>query len=101
MRVVERISLSAEAFPDLDRHEPLPNNLYRLYEQSYATTITQAVEKLKAIEAGAEDARALGCEPGAPVLRIDRAATDLTGRTTELRQSICLTDSVHYLSDLH
>ncbi len=100
VRVVERISLSADAFPDLDKHEPLPNNVYRLYERSYATTITNAVERLRAVGAGREDARALGCAEGDPVLSIDRIAYGLTGNTVELRQSICLTDAVHYLSDL-
>jgi len=35
------------------------------------------------------------------VLRVDRIGYGITGKTIELRESICLTDKVHYLSDLH
>lgn len=99
--VVERIALSAGMFPDFDRHEPLPNNVYRLYEQHYGLTVTRAVEKLKAVPCGSDDAEALGCSEGDPVLRIDRIGYGITGRTIELRESICLTEGIHYLSDLH
>lgn len=98
--VVERISLSAPAFPGLDEFDPLPNNIYRLYEQSYGTTVARAEEKLRAVGATRDEAQALGCATGHPVMRIDRVAYDLIGKTVELRESICLTDSVHYLSDL-
>lgn len=99
--VVERIVLAAEMFPDFDRHEPLPNNVYRLYERSYGLTVTRAVEELRAVACRKDDAAALGCREGAPVLRVDRIGYGITGKTIELRESICLTDDVHYLSDLH
>lgn len=99
--VVERITLAAADFPGLDAHVPLPNNVYRLYEQSYAITIARAREEIRAAVASAADAEALGCARGAPVLAIDRVAYSLTGRATELRLSVCLTDRVHYVSDLN
>ena len=98
--VVERIALPMQLFPGLDEHKPLPNNVYRLYEQRYGRTVAGAAEKLKAVSASAEDATALGCSPGDPVLLIDRVANGITGDPLELRQSVCRTDWVHYLSDL-
>ncbi len=98
--VVERITLDKARFPDLDAHKPLPNNIYRLYEQAYGQTIVRAAEELRAVPARADDAEALGCRPGHPVLKIDRTAFGITGDVIEMRESTCLTDRVHYLSDL-
>ena len=99
--LTERISLAAERFPKLDAHVPLPNNVYQLYERSYGTTISRAVEKLRAVRAGKEDAEALGCAEGDPILQIDREAHSLNDTLAELRRTNCLTESFHYLSDLH
>lgn len=99
--LTERISLAAERFPKLDSHVPLPNNIYQLYERQYATTISRAVEKLRAVKAGKEDADALGCAEGDPILEIDRQAFSLNGALAELRKTSCLTDGFHYLSDLY
>lgn len=99
--LTEQISLSAESFPKLDTHTPLPNNVYQLYERSYGTTIARAVERLKAVRASADDAKVLGCAEGDPVLQIDRLALGLSEQPVEMRRSICLTEDFHYLSDLH
>jgi GntR family transcriptional regulator len=48
----------------------------------------------------AEDAAALGAAAGAPALQIDRIALSLDGTPVERRISLCLTEEVHYLSDL-
>lgn len=98
--VSETITLSAQAFPDLDAHQPLPNNIYSLYERAYGRTVARAVEALSAVAAPAEDAAALGCPEGHPVLLIERVALGLDGRAVELRRSLCLTDTYRYLSDL-
>ncbi|MHA1158971.1 MAG: GntR family transcriptional regulator [Alphaproteobacteria bacterium] len=98
--VVERITLAKDLFPDIDRHDPLPNNIYRLYERAYGMTIVRAAEELRAVGASRADAKALGCREGYAVLKIERTAYGLTGNTIELRESVCLTDNVHYLSDL-
>ena len=60
----------------------------------------RAREKLKAVAASKADAEALGCAEGAPLLCISRVAFDLEGNPVELRVSRCLTENVHYLSEL-
>ncbi|MCV0397970.1 MAG: GntR family transcriptional regulator [Rhizobiaceae bacterium] len=98
--ISESITLPLIRFPDFDRLEAVPNNVYLLYSQRWRVTIARAVEKLKAVTASPDDAAALGCNKGAPLLEIKRIALDLEGRPVELRVSRCLTDHVHYLSEL-
>ncbi|HEY8594868.1 MAG TPA: GntR family transcriptional regulator [Devosiaceae bacterium] len=98
--LTERVSLVAERFPRLDSHVPLPNNIYQLYERDYGTTIARAVENLRAVSAGREEAEVLGCAVGDPLLQIDRRAFALDGSLAELRQTNCLTNGFTYLSDL-
>lgn len=98
--IIERIALPVSIFPDLDRLEEIPNNIYGLYSSRYGVTVARAVEKLKAVGADASEARQLDCAFGTPLLEIDRCAFGLNGRAVEWRVSRCLTDHHHYLSDL-
>lgn len=97
--VVERIVLPHALFPGIAEAE-LPNNLYGLYAMRYGITIGNAREKIKAVAAEPADASALGVAPGTPVLWVDRIALSLEGAAVEWRNSICLTERLHYLSDL-
>lgn len=95
----ERIVLPAEPFAPM-ADAPVPNNLYDLYATRFGVTVAGGSERLKAVAAGAEEARSLGVERGAPLLLIDRIATDLGGLPVEWRVSVCRTAEVHYLSVL-
>lgn len=98
--IIETLALPATLFPNLDRLETIPNNLYGLYSTRYGVTVARAVEKLRAVAATEADARHLDCPSGLPLLEIDRRAFGLDGRVVEWRVSRCLTDGHHYLSDL-
>lgn len=95
----ETLSLPAAIFPGLGEGE-IPNNVYRLYSQRWGVTITRISEKLKAVAADETDHALLGCPPGTPLLEIGRVAYDLHRRPVEHRQSRCMTDTMHYASDL-
>jgi len=95
----ETLSLPAAIFPGLNDGE-IPNNVYRLYSQRWGVTITRIAEKLKAVAADETDHALLGCAPGTPLLEIRRVAYDLHKRPVEYRRSRCLTDTMHYASDL-
>lgn len=97
--IAETLSLPRRLFPGLE-DGPIPNNLYSLFASRYGVTIANARERLKAVALPAEDAAALGVEPGHPALQIDRIALSLDGTPVERRLSLCLTQEVHYLSDL-
>jgi GntR family transcriptional regulator len=98
--ISETIALPFADFPGLAAHEPMPNNVYSLYESAYGRTVARAVEMLSAVPCPPEDAEALGCAAGSPVLLIERTAMGLDGRRIEYRRSLCLTDRYRYLSDL-
>ncbi len=98
--IVETITLPLARFPGFYAIEDVPNNVYRLYSERWGITIGRASEKLKAIPASAADAALLGCAPATPLLEISRVAYDLEAKPVELRISRCLTDGIHYSSDL-
>ena len=98
--LVETITLSDARFPRFDELAAIPNNVYGLYSERWGITIGRASERLKAVAATPADATALGCAAGTPLLSITRIALDLENKPVELRVSRCLTEAVHYSSEL-
>jgi GntR family transcriptional regulator len=96
----ETLVLPASRFPALDRLAVIPNNVYELYSRSFGITVSRVEEKLKAVLANDDDLRLTGCKPGTPLLQIDRRAHALDGSVVEWRLSRCLTENMHYLSEL-
>lgn len=96
----ERIIVPARLFPELDRHEALPNTLYSLYQSVYGVNIVVAKEELSAVAATRHDARVLGVDFGAPLLRIDRIAHAIGGQRAEWRISRCDTRHFVYAIDV-
>ena len=98
--IAETISLSLDRFPDLDRIDRIPNNVYGLYASRFGLMVGRVSEKLKAVAASEADAAQLRCDRGTPLLQVDRIAYSLNGMPMEWRISRCLTDTFHYLSEL-
>jgi GntR family transcriptional regulator len=97
--IVETISVPAALFPGLLSYD-VPNNLYALYASGFGVKIVRAEERIKAVTPNADSAKRLGAAKGTAALQIDRVARDLENRLIERRVSICLTEQVHYRSDL-
>lgn len=97
--IVENIALPEQMFPGLAGME-LPNNLYGLYAMHFGVTVASTREQLKAVVVSEGDAEALGVSSGSPALKIDRLALSLERHPVEWRISVCLTDNLHYLSEL-
>ena len=100
--IAEAIAVPARLFPDLSKlpARDVPNTLYELFERAHGITIHRADEKLKAVAASARHARLLGVKPGAPLLRIERAAYTLSGTPVEFRVTHCTTANHHYANVL-
>ncbi|RST83472.1 GntR family transcriptional regulator [Aquibium carbonis] len=98
--LVETITLSDARFPRFGELAAIPNNVYGLYSERWGITIGRASERLKAVAASPSDAAALGCAVGTPLLSVTRVALDLESKPVELRVSRCLTEAVHYSSEL-
>jgi GntR family transcriptional regulator len=83
-------------FPDLDRHSPLPNALYALYQRDYGINIVSTNEKLRADIARRDDARRLNVPLGTPLLQVERVALSVDGKRVEWRLSRCDTSTLVY-----
>lgn len=86
--ILERIAVSEALLPGLGEATP-PEHLFRHYEAAYGVTVVEAEEAIRAVAATAEEAAALGCATGAPLLQIDRVALALDRRPVEWRVSRC------------
>jgi GntR family transcriptional regulator len=97
--IVEIITLPSAFFAGIESG-PVPNNLYELYARDFGVTVAGGSERIKAVAADDGTALLLGLRAGTPLLLIDRVATALDGQPVERRLSLCLTDSISYMTEL-
>lgn len=96
--MVETIVVPAQLFPGLVDEREIPNTLYDYFQQRFGITVARAEERITAVAASRANARALGTEPGAPLLKVDRVMFSLDGTRVEWRVSLCRLGGVHYLA---
>ena len=84
---LERGAYAADAFPGL-LDEPLDGSLYELIRRRYDEVPVRAVERLEPALARTEEAAALGIEPGAPVMLVERTAYSAAGRPLERSRDV-------------
>lgn len=100
--VHDRLQLPAMLFRGLTerRFRERPGTIYRLYQDGFGITVLRAVERARAVAAGAEIARALGVARGAPVLEVRRTALSFGDRPVEYRVSTIVTGVHEYVHTL-
>ncbi len=81
----------------IERHECM---LYSLYESAFGLRVLTAEERPKAVALAPAQAHALGREPGAPCLRVERIAYTYGREPAELRRSYVDTRSHHYRNQI-
>ena len=79
---LERTTFAADAFPGL-LDQSLDGSLYELIRSRYDEIPVRAVERLESALAREDEASALGVEPGAAVMRVERIAYSAGGRPLE------------------
>jgi GntR family transcriptional regulator len=84
---LERTYFSAVRFPGLIG-QPLEGSLYDLLRERYGEAPTKAHERLEPVLARPSEARALGVEPGAPLMRVERVAYAQSGEPIELSREL-------------
>jgi len=84
---LERSAYTADAFPGL-LDEQLDGSLYELMRGRYDEVPVRAVERLEPALARSGEAEALGIEPGAPVMLVDRTAYSAAGRPVERSRDV-------------
>jgi len=64
-----------------------PSTIYHLYQTEFGITVTQALERARAIAAPRASARVLGVAAGAPVMQVRRTALTFGDKPVEYRVS--------------
>ncbi|MEM8657450.1 MAG: GntR family transcriptional regulator [Pseudomonadota bacterium] len=98
--MVEHVFVSPDHFTDLTEATALPNALYAYYQSTAGISIARAEDRLMAVPAPTDVAKALALSPGTPLLKVDRTAYDLRDRVIELRHSWFDTTHQSYAASL-
>jgi GntR family transcriptional regulator len=100
--VLDDIWLNGTVFRGLtaERIAAHPGPLYGLFESEFATPMTRADEKIRAVAAEAEPAAILGVPLAAPLLSVERVSMTYGDRPVELRRGLYSTTSHHYRNTL-
>lgn len=100
--IYDHIVVPAAAFKGLNKNkvEESAGSMYSMYETQFGVRMVRAEERLKAVEAQNEVAKALGLKEGHPLLSIERVSFTYGDKPMEWRLGLCLTDDHHYMSEL-
>jgi len=92
----ETVAVPEAVMPGLVIGPALPNALYPHYQARFGVSVLNTSERLSATAATARQARRLEVARGAPLLRVERTAHDLTGRAVEHRVSYFVTTDLAF-----
>jgi GntR family transcriptional regulator len=98
----DHIIVPAYAFKGLNKAkvEESGGSMYSMYESQFGVRMVRAEERLKAVAAETDVAKALGLKVGHPLLSIERVSFTYGDKPMEWRLGLCLTDDHHYMSEL-
>lgn len=101
--VLDEIWLPGSRFKGLtaERLNAYSGPLYGLLEAEFGTRMIHASERVRAVGAGAREARWLQVEPDSPLLLAERVSTTYGGRPVELRRGWYVTRGYHYFNELN
>ncbi len=74
--------------------------LYGMFESEFATPMTHAEEKIRAVVANDDAASVLELAPGTPLLSVERISMTYHDRPVELRRGLYVTAAHHYRNEL-
>jgi GntR family transcriptional regulator len=75
--------------------------MYALFETEFGVRMIRAEEKLRAVQAGAVEARLLDVPPASPLLSVERRTLTYGDKPVELRRGLYNTASHHYRNELN
>lgn len=93
---VERSSLPADVLPD---PTAVGASLYAVLRQNNQAP-SRAIQRVKAVNAGVQDAELLGVPEGTAILSIDRTAFHATGRPIEFTRGLYRSDIYDFVNEL-
>ncbi len=100
--VLDHIFLHGTVFKGLtaERIAAYQGPLYGLLESEFATPMTRAEEKIRAVLADAASARLLKVPAGSALLSVERVSMTYGDRPVELRRGLYVTAQHHYRNEL-
>ncbi|TFW69748.1 GntR family transcriptional regulator [Methylotenera oryzisoli] len=100
--IYDHLIVPAVPFKGLNSNkvEECNGSMYSMYESQFGVRMIRAEERLKAVAANQEVAKALGLKEGYPLLSIERVSFTYGDKPMEWRLGLCLTDDHHYMSEL-
>ncbi len=100
--IYDHIILPATPFKGINanRVEENHGSMYSMYESQFGIRMVRAEERLKAVAADEDVAKALGLTQGFPLLSIERVAYTYGDKPMEWRLGLCFTDNHHYMNEL-
>ncbi|MGE4368928.1 MAG: GntR family transcriptional regulator [Burkholderiaceae bacterium] len=101
--IVDEIWLPGNAFRGLTADLLARNRgpLYALFETSFGVSMVRAEEKIKAVQAGPEQAQLLGVPQNSALLLVERVSFTYGDRPMEVRRGHYLTERFHYRNTLN
>jgi GntR family transcriptional regulator len=82
----------------LDAHQ---GPTYALFELEFGVRMVRAEEKIRAVAAEGPQAALLACDPGTPLLSVERLSYTYNDVPMELRRGLYRTDTHHYRNELN
>jgi GntR family transcriptional regulator len=100
--ILEDLWLPGNAFKGLTAEQLAAHQgpTYALFELEFGVRMVRAEEKIRAVSADAPQAALLACEPGAPLLSVERLSYTYNDVPMELRRGLYRTDTHHYRNQL-
>lgn len=101
--ILEDIWLPGMAFKGLtaERLSSDDGPMYALFEREFGVRMVRAQEKIRAVLPDAAQIELLGVTSSTPLLSVERIAYTYNDAPMEMRQCIYLTNTHHYLNELH
>jgi GntR family transcriptional regulator len=93
---IERAALSSRTLPDPER---VGTSLYAHLEKTGSRPV-RAIQRIRAVSLGDDDARLLGVSPGVASLHIERTSYLSSGRVVEFTRSIYRGDTYDFVAEL-
>lgn len=98
--LLERYTIPAGPFPDLQRFDLESRSLYEVFEQEYGIAVRRARQSLEPVSATEYEARLLEVDPGAPLMLERRVSFDDKGNPVEHGKDLYRGDRFRFVTEI-
>lgn len=98
--LLERYTIPAEAFPDLQRFDLESRSVYEVFEREYGVAVRRARQSLEPVAATEYEARLLEVDPGAPLMLERRLSFDEKGKPVEHGKDLYRGDRFRFVTEI-